>query len=69
MVGSPLLVGIFLGIGNIWSMLISVSIGTIQRQIPAKTMFAVGNGCMIAAAIIFLYLIRTSDGLDFSLNG
>jgi MFS family permease len=68
-VGSPLLVGIFLGIGNIWSMLISVSIGTIQRHIPSKTMFAVGNTCMIMAAIVFLYLIRTSDGLDFSLNG
>lgn len=68
-VGSPLLVGIFLGIGNIWAMLISVSIGTIQRHIPSKTMFAVGNGCMIVAAIVFLYLIRTSDGLDFSLNG
>jgi hypothetical protein len=68
-VGSPLLVGIFLGIGNIWSMLISVSVGTIQRHIPSKTMFGVGNACMIAAAIVFLYLIRTTDGLDFSLDG
>lgn len=68
-VGSPLLVGIFLGIGNIWSMLISVSIGTIQRHIPSKTMFGLGNACMIAAAIVFLYLIRTTDGLDFSLDG
>lgn len=67
-VGSPLLVGIFLGIGNIWSMIISVSIGTIQRDIAAKTMFAVANTCMIIAAIVFLYLIRTTDGLDFSLN-
>ncbi len=50
-------------------MLISVSIGTIQRHVPSKTMFAVGNACMIVAAIVFLYLIRTSDGLDFSLNG
>ena len=31
-VGSPLLVGIFLGIGNIWSMLIDVPLSTIQRQ-------------------------------------
>lgn len=50
-------------------MLISVSIGTIQRQTSAKAMFAVGNGCMIAAAIVFLYLIRASDGMNFSLNG
>ena len=68
-VGSPLLVGIFLGIGNIWSMIISVSVGTIQRHIPAKTMFGVGNICMIVASLVFLYLIRTSDGLDFSING
>lgn len=50
-------------------MLISVSIGTIQRHVPSKTMFGVGNACMIAAAIVFLYLIRTTDGLDFSLDG
>lgn len=68
-VGSPLLVGIFLGIGNIWAMLISVSIGTIQRHISSKTMFGVANACMILAAIVFLYLLRTTDGLDFSING
>lgn len=68
-VGSPLLVGIFLGIGNIWSMFIDVPLGTIQRHVPSKTMLGVANGCMIFAAILFLYLLRSSDGLAFSLSG
>ncbi len=68
-VGSPLLVGIFLGIGNIWSMFIDVPLGTIQRHVPSKTMLGMANGCMILAAILFLYLLRTSDGLAFSLSG
>ncbi len=32
-------------------------------------MFGVANACMILAAIVFLYLLRTTDGLDFSING
>lgn len=68
-VGSPLLVGIFLGIGNIWSMIIDVPLGTIQRNVASKTMLAIANGFMILAAIIFLYLVRTSDGFGFDLSG
>lgn len=68
-VGSPLLVGIFLGIGNIWSMVIDVPLGTIQRHVDSKRMLAVANGLMILAAIIFLYLIRTSGDMGFSLSG
>jgi len=68
-VGSPLLVGIFLGIGNIWSMIIDVPLGTIQRHVASKTMLAVANALMIIAAIIFLYLVKTSDGFGFSLSG
>lgn len=68
-VGSPLLVGIFLGIGNIWSMIIDVPLGTIQRHVPSKTMLSIANGLMVLAAIIFLYLIRTSGDMGFSLSG
>jgi hypothetical protein len=68
-VGSPLLVGIFLGIGNIWSMIIDVPLGTIQRHVASKTMLAVANALMIIAAIIFLYLVKSSDGFGFSLSG
>lgn len=68
-VGSPLLVGVFLGIGNIWSMIIDVPLGTIQRHVPSKVMFGIANGCMILAAIMFLYLIRTSVDEGFRLSG
>lgn len=59
-VGSPLLVGIFLGIGNIWSMIIDVPLGTIQRQVSSKTMLSIANGMMLGAAIIFLFLVYAS---------
>lgn len=68
-VGSPLLVGIFLGIGNIWSMIIDVPLGTIQRHVPSKIMLGVANALMIVAAILFLYLIRTSVEEGFKLTG
>jgi MFS family permease len=68
-VGSPLLVGIFLGIWNIWSMIIDVPLGTIQRHVASKTMLAIANALMIIAAIIFLYLVRVSGDLGFSLSG
>lgn len=68
-VGSPLLVGIFLGIGNIWSMFIDVPLGTIQRHVPSKTMLGVANALMIIAAIIFLYMIRSSSTVELKLTG
>lgn len=68
-VGSPLLVGIFLGIGNIWSMIIDVPLGTIQRHVPSKIMLGVANALMIIAAILFLYLIHTSVDEGFKLSG
>jgi len=68
-VGSPLLVGIFLGIGNIWAMLIDVPLGTIQRQVSSKTMLSIANGMMLLAAIIFLFLVYSSVDAGFKLNG
>jgi len=68
-VGSPLLVGIFLGIGNIWSMMIDVPLGTIQRHVPSKTMLGVANALMIIAAIIFLYMIRSSSTVELKTTG
>lgn len=32
-------------------------------------MLGAANACMIVAAILFLYLLRSSDGLAFSLSG
>lgn len=68
-VWSPLLVGIFLGIGNIWSMIIDVPIGTIQRQVSSKTMLSIANGMMLLAAIIFLFLVYSSLDEGFKLSG
>lgn len=68
-VGSPLLVGIFLGIGNIWSMIIDVPLGTIQRQVASKTMLSIANALMMIAAILFLYLVYTSSDEGFKLSG
>ncbi len=68
-VGSPLLVGIFLGIGNIWSMIIDVPLGTIQRQVSSKTMLSIANGMMLGAAIIFLFLVYASLDEWFKLGG
>ncbi len=66
-VGSPLLVGIFLGIWNIWSMIIDVPLGTIQRHVPSKTMLKVANALMIIAAVIFLILIESAGEISFRL--
>lgn len=68
-VGSPLLVGIFLGIGNIWAMIIDVPLGTIQRQVSSKTMLSIANGMMLLAAVIFLYLVYSSVDEGFKLSG
>jgi hypothetical protein len=68
-VGSPLLVGIFLGIWNIWAMLIDVPLGTIQRQASSKTMLSIANGMMLLAAIVFLYLTYSSVDEGFKLSG
>lgn len=65
-VGSPLLVGIFLGIGNIWSMVVDVPLGTIQRHVASKTMLGVANALMIVAAILFLFLVRSAGDMSFS---
>lgn len=50
-------------------MIIDVPLGTIQRHFASKTMLAIANGLMIIAAIIFLYLVRVSGELGFSLSG
>ena len=68
-VWSPLLIGIFLGIGNLWSMMLDVPLGIIQRKVPSKVMFSVGNTLMIVAAVLFLILVRTTDGLALSIDG
>jgi len=68
-VGSPLLVGIFLGIGNIWSMLIDVPLSTIQRHASSKTMLSIANAMMLVAAILFLYLVYSSFDAGFKLSG
>ncbi len=68
-VGSPLLVGIFLGIGNIWSMIIDVPLSTIQRQVSSKTMISIANAMMLLAAILFLYLVYSSSDVGFKLSG
>lgn len=68
-VGSAFLVGIFLGLGSIWAMIIDVPVGIIQRHIPSKTMFITANIIMIVILIIFLYLVQTSAGLNIKLDG
>ncbi len=68
-VWSPLLVWLFLGIGNIWSMFIDVPLGNIQRHIPSKIMLMIASGFMFLAVVLFLYLMITSANLNFKLSG
>ena len=63
------MVGIFLGIGNIWSMIIDVPLSTIQRQVSSKTMISIANAMMLLAAILFLYLVYSSSDVGFKLSG
>lgn len=65
-VGSPLLIGIFLGIGSIWAMIIDIPLGTIQRYFQAKTLIITALSCMIIACLIFLYFIYSSNDLSFA---
>ena len=50
-------------------MVIDVPLGTIQRHVPSKTMLGIANVLMILAAILFLYLIRTSVDEGFKFDG
>lgn len=66
---TPLLVWLFLGIGNLWSMLIDVPLGIIQRKISPKIMFSVSNIMIIVVAFLFLYLLKTTDWLALENEG
>lgn len=50
-------------------MMLDVPLGIIQRKVPSKVMFSVGNTLMIVAAVLFLILVRTTDGLGLSIDG
>lgn len=64
-VGSPLLVGLFLGLASIWAMLIDIPLGTIQKYFPSKTLIMSAFVFMLLASCIFLYFIHTDNELSY----
>lgn len=64
-VGSPLLVGLFLGIASLWSMCIDIPLGTIQKYFTSKTLILSAFAFMLLASLIFLYFIYTDNELSY----
>ncbi|NDK08960.1 hypothetical protein EOM39_07025 [Candidatus Gracilibacteria bacterium] len=59
---SVALVGIFLGIGNLFSFLLDISIGIIQKYFKPKTLFIMSFISQITAMLIFAYFIFQVGG-------
>ena len=67
--GSPLLIGFFLGIGNLWAMFIDVPMGTLQKYFRSKHLITTACICIILASLIFAYFIISAEKIEFSLQG
>jgi hypothetical protein len=55
--GSTLLVGIFLGIGNFIAFLVDIPVGVLQKYILPKKLFIISAVLMLVVSLIFLYFI------------
>ncbi|MCK9272329.1 MFS transporter [Candidatus Gracilibacteria bacterium] len=66
--GSILLVGIFLGIGNAVSFVVDSPVGVLQKYFSAKKLFIASAIFMLVVSVIFLYFIYNAKTLD-SVNG
>lgn len=59
--GSPVLVGIFLGIGNLVSLLLDVPVGILIRYFSSKKLYFFAVTSMLGAGLIFLKFIYAAD--------
>ncbi|MFA6090459.1 MAG: MFS transporter [Candidatus Gracilibacteria bacterium] len=59
--GSTLLVGIFLGIGNFIAFLVDIPVGVLQKYILPKKLFIISAVLMLVVSLIFLYFIFGSS--------
>ncbi len=59
--GSPVLVGLFLGLGNLVSLLLDVPVSILGRYFTPKRLYFVGAFSMLGAGLIFLKFIYASS--------
>ena len=64
--GSIGLVGIFLGLGNLVSLLADSPIGVLQKYIPARRLFLASGAMIFVATLIFLKFIFDASEIDMS---
>jgi MFS family permease len=57
---SPLLVGIFLGLGNLISLMLDVPVGILSKYFPSKRLFLFAGFSMLLSAAIFLKFMYAS---------
>jgi hypothetical protein len=62
--GSVLLVGIFLGIGNLVAFLMDSPVGVLQKYFLPKKLFIISASLMLVVSVIFLYFIFSSSNVD-----
>jgi hypothetical protein len=59
--GSPLLVGLFLGLGNVVSLTLDVPVSILGKYFPPKRLYMFATVSMLAAALIFLKFIYAAS--------
>lgn len=62
--GSAILVGAFLGFGNLVSLLLDIPVGILQRYFYAKRLYLFSGMAMLGASLIFLKFIYASSIVD-----
>ena len=66
---SPMLVGVFLGFGNLIALLLDVPVGVLQRYFAPKKLYLFGVFSQLAAGLIFLKFIYISSLFTISSGG
>ncbi|MDD2907665.1 MAG: hypothetical protein PHH98_03410 [Candidatus Gracilibacteria bacterium] len=65
---SPLVVGIFLGLGNLVSFFADSPVGVFQKYFTPKKIFLFGTYLMFVVSLIFLYFIYQTSTIDVNLD-
>ncbi|MDD4151370.1 MAG: MFS transporter [Candidatus Gracilibacteria bacterium] len=60
---SPIIVGIFLALGNLVSFVVDSPVGVIQKYFKSKTLFLFGAILMLIVSAIFLYFIYSTNSI------